>query len=262
VSTERAAATPGRADALGLDPILVPCDFSPATPGAVHAGTALARLFGAGLVALHVTPLRLPASGGFHALPNPVLLRPRLHDDVSRALAGAIEAARADGVAARTEQREGKPADEILAAGRVIGAGFIVVGTHGRRAVGRALLGSVAETILRRAGCPVLAVPPDFVPSPGWPRTVLSTSRSPAAADAALAYASAIAGRAGAELVSGHGVDAAVLQLARRRGADLVVVGVSRPALVRRFVGRATLLHVIRHATCPVLVVRPGPARA
>jgi hypothetical protein len=39
------------------------------------------------------------------------------------------------------------------------GVGLIVVGTHGRTGVSRALLGSVAERVVRTARCPVLAVP-------------------------------------------------------------------------------------------------------
>src|SRR5262249_25249701 len=39
-----------------------------------------------------------------------------------------------------------------------IGADLILMGTHGRRGVGRALLGSVAEGVLRHAHCPVLTI--------------------------------------------------------------------------------------------------------
>ncbi|OZC02450.1 universal stress protein [Rubricoccus marinus] len=39
-----------------------------------------------------------------------------------------------------------------------IGAGMVVMGTHGRRGLGRAVLGSVAQATLRRATCPVLTI--------------------------------------------------------------------------------------------------------
>jgi nucleotide-binding universal stress UspA family protein len=48
--------------------------------------------------------------------------------------------------------------DAILQAARAVRADLIVIGTHGRRGLSRVLLGSVAEDILRRAPCPVLAV--------------------------------------------------------------------------------------------------------
>jgi universal stress protein A len=64
--------------------------------------------------------------------------------------------------------REGKPADEILAAAREWEADLIVIGTHGRSGVSRILLGSTAESVVRDAACPVLVITPqrDCAPSP------------------------------------------------------------------------------------------------
>jgi len=53
------------------------------------------------------------------------------------------------------------PAMTILAIAREISADLVVVGTHGRSGVPKMLIGSVAEEVLRRADCDVLAVPPD-----------------------------------------------------------------------------------------------------
>ena len=50
----------------------------------------------------------------------------------------------------------GKAADWILATAANEGVDLIVLGTHGRRGVARALLGSVAERVIREAQCPVL----------------------------------------------------------------------------------------------------------
>jgi nucleotide-binding universal stress UspA family protein len=52
--------------------------------------------------------------------------------------------------------RIGKPADEILSLAAELGADLIFVGSHGRTGLGRALLGSVSEQIVREARCPVL----------------------------------------------------------------------------------------------------------
>ena len=41
-----------------------------------------------------------------------------------------------------------------------MGAGLIVMSTHGRRGVGHIVLGSVTERVLREAPCPVLVVRP------------------------------------------------------------------------------------------------------
>jgi len=51
---------------------------------------------------------------------------------------------------------EGDTAKVILDVALEIGAGLIVMGTHGRTGLGRLLLGSVAEQVLRKAPCPVL----------------------------------------------------------------------------------------------------------
>jgi nucleotide-binding universal stress UspA family protein len=54
----------------------------------------------------------------------------------------------------------GEPGQEIVKAAKDWGADLIVVGSHGRRGLTRALVGSVAETVMRHAPCPVLVVRP------------------------------------------------------------------------------------------------------
>ncbi len=56
------------------------------------------------------------------------------------------------------ESRSGAPADEILEYASQRDIDLIVMGTHGREGIARALLGSVAETVVRKASCPVLTV--------------------------------------------------------------------------------------------------------
>jgi nucleotide-binding universal stress UspA family protein len=56
--------------------------------------------------------------------------------------------------------REGKPADQILAAAREWEADAIVIGTHGRSGMSRLVLGSTAESVVRQAPCPVLVIKP------------------------------------------------------------------------------------------------------
>jgi nucleotide-binding universal stress UspA family protein len=55
--------------------------------------------------------------------------------------------------------REGVPVDEIAAAADLVRADLIVMPTEGRHGVFDALRGSTTERVLRRARCPVLAVP-------------------------------------------------------------------------------------------------------
>jgi nucleotide-binding universal stress UspA family protein len=56
--------------------------------------------------------------------------------------------------------RVGSPAHEILAVARHWDADLVVLGTHGRRGLPRFFLGSVAETVLRKAPCSALVIPP------------------------------------------------------------------------------------------------------
>jgi nucleotide-binding universal stress UspA family protein len=54
--------------------------------------------------------------------------------------------------------RIGKPAEEILDLAREVGAELIFIGTHGRTGVSRLVFGSVAERVVREAGCTVMVV--------------------------------------------------------------------------------------------------------
>jgi len=55
----------------------------------------------------------------------------------------------------------GSPAEQIVQAAREHGVDLVALATHGRSGPKRWLLGSVAESVLRRAPCPVLLFPPD-----------------------------------------------------------------------------------------------------
>ena len=59
---------------------------------------------------------------------------------------------------AQTFTPEGHPAHEIVEAAKAWSADLVVVGSHGRGGLGRVLLGSVADAVMRHALCPVLVV--------------------------------------------------------------------------------------------------------
>ena len=61
-------------------------------------------------------------------------------------------------VAVQHQYEEGDPATAILEVARENSADLIVIGTHGRKGLLRILMGSVAESVLRGATCPVLVV--------------------------------------------------------------------------------------------------------
>jgi nucleotide-binding universal stress UspA family protein len=54
--------------------------------------------------------------------------------------------------------KEGEPEAEVVALGEEIGAGLIVIGSRGRGGVRRALMGSVSDSVVRHAHCPVLVI--------------------------------------------------------------------------------------------------------
>ncbi len=136
---------------LAMQTILHPTDFSENSRYAFQMACALARDYQATLLLLHVTypssdPLSqvpLPESGKtLDSFPWPRPADPRIR--VERQLA------------------EGDFAEEILRLARTRHCDLIVMGTHGRTGLSRLLTGSVAEEVLRKAACPVLAVKAPF----------------------------------------------------------------------------------------------------
>ena len=64
----------------------------------------------------------------------------------------------AGGTVAEAHLRLGRPDNQIIEVGEEVGAGLIVVGSRGHGGVRRALMGSVSDSVVRHAHCPVLVV--------------------------------------------------------------------------------------------------------
>jgi nucleotide-binding universal stress UspA family protein len=137
--------------------ILVPIDFSPHSEQALDYAIDLAGKLGATVHVLNVVPipaLGVPELGA--ALTSNVI------DQIVRDNQAALEKI----VLARTGKaklgdpllRTGDARDVILHVAEEIRADLIVMATHGRRGVARALLGSVAEMVVRTSPVPVLTV--------------------------------------------------------------------------------------------------------
>lgn len=121
--------------------ILFATDFSETSQLAGRTAAEFARHFGGRLHVLHVVPPVTDPTPATPALRAAVL---ELGAGLSLVTAGAT----------------GFAASEIVKYARTNAIDLIVLGTHGRTGFSRALLGSVAEAVTRRAGCPVLTVPP------------------------------------------------------------------------------------------------------
>ncbi|MBI4608964.1 MAG: universal stress protein [Candidatus Rokubacteria bacterium] len=119
--------------------ILFATDFSDSSEVAGRVARDYARHFGARLHALHVVWPGADATG------SPLL------DKLAAELRAEVP------VVAAVES--GAPAARIVSYAERHGIDLIVLGTHGRTGVTRALLGSVAERVVRTAPCPVLTVP-------------------------------------------------------------------------------------------------------
>jgi nucleotide-binding universal stress UspA family protein len=79
-------------------------------------------------------------------------------DDNQRALDRLAEQCRARGKVGEVLLRTGDARDVICQAADEVNADLIVMGTHGRRGLSRALLGSVAEYVVRTSKVPVVTV--------------------------------------------------------------------------------------------------------
>jgi uncharacterized protein len=192
---------------LALRHILWACDFSGCSTGALRFAIPLARAFGSDITALHVMPTTVPPGVGAASLTNPALLQPHLHHDVSIALNRCVGPAAEASVSTRIALREGKPVEEVLALAESIPADLIALGTHGKRLFERSVLGSVAERILGRAHCPVLAVPTMARPTSGGLQTILWATDFSSHAEGAQQWALAIARKSHARLLLLHVVE-------------------------------------------------------
>jgi nucleotide-binding universal stress UspA family protein len=130
--------------------ILVPTDFSAPSEAALAYARELASQFDSALHLIHVAE-------------NPFLRavvkdRRSLEDAMVRRLQDRLtDADRKRGAVEILEQSD-EPANEILRYARTADIELIVMGTHGRTGLARAVLGSVAEAVVRAAPCPVLTV--------------------------------------------------------------------------------------------------------
>ena len=64
----------------------------------------------------------------------------------------------AGGTVTEAHLRFGRPDEQIVRVGEEVGAGLIVIGSRGRGGLRRALLGSVSDSVIRHAHCPVLVI--------------------------------------------------------------------------------------------------------
>lgn len=141
---------------LPIHTILHPTDFSDRSEFAFRLACTFARDCGARLILLHVAPVPVLVYGEGVVPPQPEDYREQLEEELHRLVPPDPS------IPVEHRFREGDPVAEILAEAEESSADLIVMGTHGRTGLGRLLMGSVAEQVVRRASCPVLTVRTPF----------------------------------------------------------------------------------------------------
>src|SRR5438477_4013892 len=124
---------------LQIRTLVFPTDFSDCSRHAATRAAEVARHFRARVQVLHVDVAVAPPTPAARLAAAAADLGPDL--DVTTAMISGV------------------PAHAICAYAERVGADLIVMGTHGRTGVSRAVLGSVAEAVVRHARCPVMSIP-------------------------------------------------------------------------------------------------------
>jgi nucleotide-binding universal stress UspA family protein len=141
--------------------VLCPIDFSEPARAAMEAAVELCRQFDGDLTLFH--SYQLP---GYTLPEGSVVASPKmlqdLADQAEAHLAEWRRIAEEKGAArVQTIKGIGDPALEVVELARDGGYDVIVLGTHGRTGIRHALLGSIAERVVRHARCPVLTIHPE-----------------------------------------------------------------------------------------------------
>jgi nucleotide-binding universal stress UspA family protein len=241
--------------------------------------------------------------------PGPLMLDPgfesrmreRAEEDANTKLEEQVQKIKqAGGQVEGSHLRVGRPDAEIVAQAEEIGAGLIVMGSRGFGAIRRTLTGSVSDSVVRHAHCPVVVVRGEPVV---FPTKILFATDASREAELAATTAAELVKATASELQAVHvnpqyvyaravrtaeteevarkvleeqvdhlrteGVDVAeahlrvgqpatvIVALAEDMAAGLIVVGSRGLGAIRRALSGSVSDAVVRHAHCPVMVVRP-----
>lgn len=153
--------------------MLVPLDGSERAASALVHAESLAKLAHAQLVLVQVIPsaamlvsetavgssgMGLPTVDPFVSASQYESIEQTLAEGAKTALDEAAAPLLANGVQVETVILKGSPAESIIAYAREFNIDMIVMSTHGRSGLARLVYGSVAESVLHHAPCPVLLV--------------------------------------------------------------------------------------------------------
>lgn len=281
---------------VAIDTILLATDFSGASERAAEYARAIARRFNATLEMVHVVkPLAIAICD--EVCTDPLLCETTRHSG-SLPPGFFIEA----GVTTRAHIADGENAAQtLLELSTKLHANLIVTAIRAKTALGRFILGSTAETLIRNAGCPVITIGPKAAhPTEDTPfRTILYatdfSTQAAKAANYALALSASSHGRLCCCFVEDEPVGAsavraerthrftrelhelmpqlppgastpelfieqgdtadAILRLAHRVRADLIVLGPRKSSFWLKHVDHGLTPALLAEATCPVMTI-------
>lgn len=139
-----------------IQKILVPTDFSPHSDIALRYACEFASSFGAEIHLLHVIEDLISEYNGIASIPGDY--RAQIRAEAERRVASLLSTGWDNGKPVVRKTHAGTPFLEILRYAQDNAIDLIVLGTHGRTALSHAIMGSVAEKVVRHARVPVLTV--------------------------------------------------------------------------------------------------------
>jgi len=273
--------------------ILCPIDFSAESDAALEYAEYLASKFGARVTVIHAERFEVPLEFTSAQIDGLVAEMKKLKKDMTHHLRSYVES-RHPSLVANYKVVENSPVEAILAETEAQDIDFVVMGTAGKSGMKRFTMGSIAEGVTREAKIPVLTIRDKSrgpVAEPKLERILVPVNYTKPTVDS-LKTAACLAQIIGAELLITHIVETddydekiakeqlckwvpdqtqekchydtvvrkgnaaeQIVQLAVDEKADMVVIAaVHRPFLETTIIG-TTSERVMRHATCPVLVV-------
>ena len=206
--------------------IIVPTDCSQLSLNALRYADRLAARTGALVLAVYGTVFEAPDGVGVAAALVCTEDREMMMAPVRRCIEDSLKQTLSPDTRREVLLDDCEAADAIVSAAHARSADLIIIGTHDRNRLLRAVLGSVTDAVLRMSRCPVLVL---------REHNKVDGIRRIAYPAAAKEEATRLADAVGAELIVSENADC--------RDADLIIVtNASSP--------------IVRTAHCPVLVVK------
>ncbi len=139
-----------------LEEVVVAVDSGAESKAALARAKYLAKAFSARLRLVH--GVHTPSAAMSHDLSALPGSWSAAHESAAKDMAELAEALRGEGIELTAEVSDLDPVHAVLAAADTHDADAIVMGTRGHTGLRHAILGSVAEGVLRQAKCPVITV--------------------------------------------------------------------------------------------------------